>query len=194
MGLSGQGRVHADGKVGDRFDHPLIFDLSEEVEQLLGTAYGKGGDNNVATFGKHVVNEGGQGLGIALWGLVVPVAVGGLHDDIIRLCHKGGSRMTGWSTLPRSPEKTSFLVTPFSVAQISTQEEPSRWPGVAEADLYTLAQLEDLSVLLGIEELEGLLRVCQGVGGALPPPGRPAFPSGSATGHRSPEYERSLGA
>ena len=37
--------------------------------------------------------------------------------------------------------------------------------GVAEADLYTLAQLEDLSVLLGIEELEGLLRVCQGVEG-----------------------------
>ncbi len=30
--------------------------------------------------------------------------------------------------LPRSPENTSFLVTPFSVAQISTMEEPSRCP------------------------------------------------------------------
>ena len=36
--------------------------------------------------------------------------------------------MMGWSTLPRSPEKTSFLVTPPSVAQISTSEEPSRCP------------------------------------------------------------------
>ena len=36
--------------------------------------------------------------------------------------------MMGWSTLPRSPEKTSFLVTPFSVHHSSISAEPSRWP------------------------------------------------------------------
>ena len=63
--------------------------------------------------------------------------------------------------------------------------------GVAEADLYTLAQLEDLSVLLGIEELEGLLRVCQGVEGLYLLPAGPlsllVLPLGVSSGMR-PEW------
>ena len=87
-GLAGQGGVHHHGEAGHALDEALLLHLPDKVQQLLGAAHGKGGNDDVAAPGKGVVDELGQGLHIALRDFMVPVAVGGLHDHIVGLVQK----------------------------------------------------------------------------------------------------------
>ena len=82
-GLAGQGGVHHHGEVGHALHQVLLLHLPDEVEQLLGAAHGEGGDDHVAPLGEGLVDELGQGLGVALRRLVVPVAVGALGEDVV---------------------------------------------------------------------------------------------------------------
>ena len=86
--LCRQGAVHTDLEGGEALHQALVLDLPQEIEQLLGAAHSKGGDDDVAAPGEGVVDELGQGLHIALRDLVVPVAVGGLHHHIVCLFQK----------------------------------------------------------------------------------------------------------
>ena len=46
-GLGGQGGVHIDLEAGQRLDQAVPLDLPQVVQQLLGAAYGEGGDDDV---------------------------------------------------------------------------------------------------------------------------------------------------
>ena len=62
----------------------LLLDPPQEVEDLLRAPHGEGGDDDVAAPAQGPVDDLGQLGGVAPHLLVVPVAVGGLHDHVVR--------------------------------------------------------------------------------------------------------------
>ena len=83
-GLLGQGRVNVDGEIRVGLHESPVLDLPDKVEELLGAAHGEGGDDDVSAPAEGLVNDLRQVVGIAPDLGVVAVAVGGLHDDVVR--------------------------------------------------------------------------------------------------------------
>ncbi len=73
--------------------------------------------------------------------------------------------MIGWSRLPMSPEKTSFVVAPFSVTHISMLDEPSRWPTSTKRMTMPGASSISFIVIIAPEQRDGCLGVLNGVHG-----------------------------
>ena len=142
-----------------------MLDLPQEVEQLLGAAHGKGGNDDVAAPGKGVVDELGQGLHIALRDFMVPVAVGGLHDHIVGLVQKLRIADDGLVDIAQVAGKDQL----FSDATLCGPDlhhgGAQKVPRVPEADAHTVAQVQDLAVLCGEELLKGGLGVGHSVQG-----------------------------
>ena len=86
-GLACQGRVHIHREAGDRLHHALLLHLTDEIQQFLGAAHRKGGDDHIAAPAQGVINDGGQLFGVLriLLHIVVPVAVGALGEDVVGL-------------------------------------------------------------------------------------------------------------
>ena len=80
----GQGRIHIHREVLYGGHQMAVLDLPDEVQQLLGTAHGEGGDHHVAALAQRLVDDLGQIVGIAPHLGVVAVAVGALHHHIVR--------------------------------------------------------------------------------------------------------------
>ena len=164
-GLGGKGAVHHHLEVGDGLDHALVFDLAQEVEQLLGTAHGEGRDDDVAALGEDIVDEGCQGLGIALGGLVVAVAVGGLHDDIVGLGDGLGVPDDGLVHVAQvTGEDQLFGHAVFRCPDLHAGGA-KQMARVGKADAHTGADLHVLTVLGDLQLAKGSLGIHKGVQG-----------------------------
>lgn len=64
---------------------PARLDVAQEIEHLLRAPDGEGGDDDVAAPVEGALDDLGEAFGIVGRGIVEPVAVGGFHDDVIRL-------------------------------------------------------------------------------------------------------------
>ena len=164
-GLLGKRRVDVDGEVRVGLHQALVLDLPDEVEELLGTAHGEGGDHHVAAPADGLVNDPGQVVGVAPDLGVVAVAVGGLHDNVVRPGDGAGVPDDG-------------LV---HVADIAGEDQPlgdaalggvhqdggaaEKMPGVDELHGDALAEGHLLAVLAGGHVLPDLGRVLDGVEG-----------------------------
>ena len=80
----GEGAVDIDGEILDGLDHVFVLDLADEVQQLLRAADGERRDDDVAAATERLVDDLREILGIAPDLGVVAVAVGALHEDIVR--------------------------------------------------------------------------------------------------------------
>ena len=66
---------------------PLLLDNPQEVQQFLGAAHRKGGDDQVAPLVEGLLDNPGQFPHIVGGLSLAAVAVGGFHDHIIGLAY-----------------------------------------------------------------------------------------------------------
>ena len=161
--FGGQRGVHIDLKAGQRLDQTVPLDLPQVIQQLLGPPHSEGGDNDVAPLGEDLVNQGGQGPGVALRGLVVPVAVGGLHHHIVGGVHKGGVPDNGLGLVAQVAGKDDFSGHPVLGGPELQNGGAQQVARVVKADLYPLAQVKAPAVLHRLQHVDGLLGVHQGI-------------------------------
>ena len=173
-GLFRQGRVDIDGEIRVGFHQARVLDLPDEVQKLLGTAHGEGGDDDVAAPGDGLVDNRGQVVGIAPDLGVVAVTVGGFHDHVVRTVD-----------VDRVPD--DGLV---DIAQVAGEYQPlahaalrrvhddaggaQQMAGIHEFQRHTLTQLHLFTVFTGGHELpdpggvlDGVQRLHTGRAGAL---------------------------
>ena len=164
-GLAGQGGVHHHGKAGHALDEALLLHLPDEVQQLLGAAHGEGGDDDVAALLKGLVDDLGQSLGIALRRLVEPVAVGALGEHVVGVPDVLGVADDGLIPVADVAGKDHLAgVVPLGEPHLHAGRA-QQVPGVHEAHLHPVGDLEGGAVLAGDDALDRLLRVVNGVEG-----------------------------
>ena len=66
-------------------DQPLFFDFTDKVEQFLGTAHRKAGDDHIAAPVKGALQDPAQLPHIVRAGTVAAVAIRRLHKHIVRV-------------------------------------------------------------------------------------------------------------
>ena len=164
-GLGGQRTVHHHLEVGDGLDHALVLDLAQEIEKLLSAAHGEGGDDDVAASGEHIVNEGGQCLGIALGGRVVTIPVGGFHDDVVGLLDGLGIPDDGLIHVAQIAGKDQFPGHALLGGPNLHAGGAQQMARVGEADAHAGADVDVLTVLAHLNQLQGRLGIGEGVQG-----------------------------
>ena len=89
-GLGGKRAVDVDREVAVSFDKAFFLDLPQKIQHFLRAAHRKAGHHHVATPVKGALQDFCQLCHIVRPGVVVAVAVGGLHKHIVRLLDIGG--------------------------------------------------------------------------------------------------------
>ena len=87
--LDGKGAVDVDGEIPVAGDETFFLDFPDEIEQLLGAAHRKAGDDHIAAPVKGALQDLRQLTHIVRPRAVGAVAVGGLHKDVIRILDVG---------------------------------------------------------------------------------------------------------
>ena len=83
--------------------HAPLLDFAQEVEDLLGAAHGKAGDDHIAAPVEGGLQHIGQ-VGQVIWpGAVQTVAVGGFHHHIVGLGQVVGVVEDGLMQVPDIP-------------------------------------------------------------------------------------------
>ena len=89
-GFGSQRAVDVDRKVAVPLDQPFFLDLPQKIQHLLCASHGKAGHYHVAAPVKGALQNFCQLCHIVRPGVVVAVAVGGLHEHIVCLLDIGG--------------------------------------------------------------------------------------------------------
>ena len=84
-----QRAVHIDREVAVAGHATLGLDLAQEIQQFLGAAHRKTGDDHVAAFVKGGLQHVGQLAQVVRLGAVAAVAVGGLHNQVVGMAGVG---------------------------------------------------------------------------------------------------------
>ena len=164
-GLLGQRTVHIHREVPDGRHQPLVLDLPDEVQQLLGAAYGKGRDHHVAALGQRLVDDLCQLIGIAPHLRVVAVAVGGLHQHIIGAVEELGVADDGLIHIADiAGEHHGPRLAALAARQLDAGGA-QQMPGVDELRRHVVGDLHLLTVLAGLDILPHLYGVGHGVDG-----------------------------
>ena len=173
-GFHRQRAVHIDGKTVVAPDEAPVLDLPDEVEHLLGAADGKGRDDHIAAPVHGGLDDLRQfGHVVRVHPLVIPVAVGGLHHQILGLLHGlgipqdgliGVAQVAGEGDLPF----LAVLREPHLDAGRSQQV-----PHIREPDGHTVVDLDHLMIAAwdhGAQQALHILHVVNGFhrGVALP--------------------------
>ena len=162
-GADGQGAVHEDGHVRGQF--ALALEDVQTVEDLLRALHGKGGDDDLFALAVAVGDGVGQFLVADVLVLVVAVAVGGLHEDVIGLGRAFGvahDEGLGTADVAREDDAGGLVVLGHFQAQGAGAEDVAR---IIVGDLDARGGLEVLMVGHGVQELGGLEGVLGGVQG-----------------------------
>ena len=172
-GLAGQGGVDIHREVLHGFHQMLLLDAAQEVEDLLGAAHGEGGDDDVAAPAQGAVNDLGQLGGVAPHLLVVPVAVGGLHDHVVRPGEQHRVPEDGLVEVADIAGEHDGLAHAVLRQVHGDAGGAQQVPGVAEGDRHPLAELEGDVVAPGVDKALDQLRVLDRVEGLHQGPARP---------------------
>ena len=162
-GLLGQRRVDIHREIGVGLHQPRVLDLTDEVQQLLSAAHGKGGNHHVAAPADGLVNDGGQFVGIAPDLGVVAVAVGRLHHHIVRTLHGAGIPDDGLLDVAQvAGEHQLAGLTALGGGQ-GDDGAAQQVAGIGKFRRHALAQVDLLSVLAGGHKLTDPGSVLNGI-------------------------------
>ena len=167
-GPAGQRRVDVNREIRVGLHKALVLDLPDEVQKLLGAAHGEGGNHHVAALGHGLVDDLGQIVGIAPHLGVVAVAVGGLHDDIIRPGKVAGVPDDGLVHIAQVAGEDQLLGDAVLRGGDGDAGAAQQMAGIGKADTDPFAQLHILAVFTGSDILLHILRVLHGVEGLHP--------------------------
>ena len=162
-----QGGVHIHLKIGNAAHQALLFHLTHKVQKLLGAAHRKGGDDDISAFGEGLVNESGQISGVVRVHVhvVEAVPVGALRDHIVRFRDKLGVPDDGLLPVANVPgEDDLFGLAVLGQPQLGAGRA-QQVPGVGEAELDVVIDLNLLAVFTHHQVSEGALHIGQGVQG-----------------------------
>ena len=149
----GKGGVDVNGEIGDRLHQMLFFDFADKVEQLLGASHGKGRNDDIAAPGHGFVNNSGKIFGISPAFGMIPVAIGGFHDDVIRSGNLDGVTDDGLIDIADiSGEDDAFL--DAVLGQIHGDKGGAQKVSrVHIFQIHALAEVDQFAVFAGIQEL-----------------------------------------
>ena len=162
-GADSQRAVHKDGHV--RRQLALLIEHMQAVEHLLGALYRKGRDNDLLALAVAVGNGFGQFRIAQGLIFVVAVAVGGFHEDVVRL--RGLFRVAHDKGLG-PPDVARKDHTGGASVFVGLQTQAARTqdvPGVVVSDADARCGLKGLVVVHGLKEAGGFLCVLGGVEG-----------------------------
>ena len=158
-GLDGQRRVYVYREVEA---HQILFlDLPQQIQHLLGPAYGEGRDHQIASLAKGDPDAVRQKVRRVVAGLVDPVSVGRLDDGVVRLPDvilppEDGqihiAQVSGEDHLPADPGLRQPHLDGGGAQQM---------PGVDKPDVNALGDGDLFSQRAGPEPLQAVFRVLQ---------------------------------
>ena len=162
-GAVGQRAVHIDGKIPVALYSSLRLDLTDEVEQFLGAAHRKAGDDHIAAPVQRSLQNVGELGQIVGAGRMVPVPVGGFHHHKVRRSQQGGVPQNGLVFVADVPGKHDGL---GGAALGDAQRDAGaaqKMPHVREGGLHPVKDAHGFAVGLGLEQVHGLLGIPGGV-------------------------------
>ena len=162
-GTAGQRRVDVNREIRVGLHQLLILDLPDEVQQFLGAAYGEGGNHHVAAPGHGIVDDLRQILGVAPHLRVVAVAVGGLHDDVVRAPEVAGVPDDGLIHIAQVAGEDQLFGDAVFRGGDGDAGAAQQMPCVGKADADALAQFHILAVFAGGDVLLHIFRVLNGI-------------------------------
>ena len=162
-GTAGQRRVDVNREIRIGLHQLLILDLPDEVQQFLGAAYGEGGNHHVAALGHGVIDDFRQILGVAPHLRVVAVAVGGLHDDVVRAPEVAGVPDDGLIHIAQVAGEDQLFGDAVFRGGDGDAGAAQQMPCVGKADADALAQFHILAVFAGGDVLLHIFRVLNGI-------------------------------
>ena len=173
-GALGQGTVHVHGEIRHGGHQALILDLPDEIQQLLGAAHGKGGNHHVAALAQGLVDDLGQLAGIAPHLGVVAVAIGALHDHIVRPGEELGVPDDGLVHVADiAGEHDGFRLASLGKGQTDGRGA-QQMARVDKHRVHPVAQVDGLVIFAGVNKLRHPLGVGHGIQGLLLRPAGPA--------------------
>ncbi len=128
-GLDGERAVHEDGHV--RRQSAVLRQEVEGIDHLLGPLHGEGGDDHLLSPAIAVGDRLGEFVQAVLFVLMVPIPVGGLHEEEVGL---GYHRRILHQKLRRA-------------ADVAGKDDPARFAGFRDGQLYHRSA-EDMSRIL----------------------------------------------
>ena len=164
-GLGSQRAVDVDREVAVPFDQPFFLDLPQKIQHLLGATHRKTGHDHIAAPVKGALQDFSQLVHIIRARAVQPVAVGGLHEHIVRLADIGGVLDDGLVQIADIAGKHQLG---GSVTLGDPQLDAGGAQQVAhihEPHLDARSQLDALFVVHTHEQLHGRLGVLHGIHG-----------------------------
>ena len=173
-GAFGQGTVHVHGEIRHGGHQALILDLPDEIQQLLGAAHGKGGNHHVAALAQSLVDDLGQLAGIAPHLGVVAVAIGALHDHIVRPGEELGIPDDGLVHVADiAGEHDGFRLASLGEGQ-ADGGGAQQMACVDKHRVHPIAQVNGLVIFAGVNKLRHPLGIGHGIQGLLLRPAGPA--------------------
>ena len=164
-GLFGQWAVHIHREVGHGLHQPLVLDLPDEVQKLLGTAHGEGGNDHITALGDGLIDDLGQLVGVAPHLRVIAVAVGGLHENIVRPVEElrvADNRLIHIADVPGEHDGPRLAALPARQADTGRAQQVSC---VDKFRRHPIGDLHRLAVLTGLHEFAHPHSVGHGVDG-----------------------------
>ena len=161
-GLHRQRTVHVNRKI--KGYQPVRLDLTDKVEHFLGAPHGKGGDHQISAPGERSLDDFRQGFYIVRRRLVLPVAVGRLHDHVVRLLHIAGVLDQRLVQVPDVPGKYDFFLRfPFRQPDFNAGGA-KQMSHIHKADFDSLLQSNYLIIRAARQMLDQPQGVLHGVG------------------------------
>ena len=162
-GLDGQGAVDVHREIAVAGHQVFLLDLPHEVEQLLGAAHRKAGDDHVAAPVKGALQNIHQLFDVVGAGRMAAVAIGGLHDDVVRLGQIGGVLEDGLVQIADVPRKDQLGgLFPFGDPQLDAGRA-QQVAHVGKAGLHPGRKLHPLVIVHPHEQADSRLGVLDGV-------------------------------
>ena len=203
-GLGSQRAVDVDREVAVPFDQPFFLDLPQKIQHLLGATHRKTGHDHIAAPVKGALQDFSQLVHIIRARAVQPVAVGGLHEHIVRLADIGGVLDDGLVQIADIAGKHQLG---GSVTLGDPQLDAGGAQQVAhihEPHLDARSQLDALFVVHTHEQLHGRLGVLHGIHGlhrlgtgalglAVLPLGLELLDVGGVPQHDTAQFHRGVG-
>ena len=166
-GLHGQGAVHIHREILVALHQPVLLDLPQEIEHLLGAAHRKAGHHQIAPPVKGALEHPGQVVYIVGPGAVAAAAVGGFHHHHVGLGEIAGvveQRLVEVAHVAGEGQGLLFALLLHPDLDAGRAQQMAH---VGEPHRNALAHRHHLAVAAGGELLHGVHRVLHRVEGQI---------------------------
>ena len=167
-GLAGQRAVHVDREVSVAGHAALGLDLPQKIQQFLGAAHRKAGDDHVTALIKGRLQHIGQLAQVVRLGAMAAVAVGGLHNQVVSVAGVGGvldERLVGVANIAGENDDLRLLARFGHAQRDGRTAQQVAYIGKAHLDFTRWSVKQVLPGLIGAghELLHDLLGILDGI-------------------------------